>query len=652
MSWIRLLAWWLATIANLPIASAMDDPPRWMPADGVCPWSAADHGLCGRIVSATWSAGEVFLELKNVTQEPLTVPWFISCHDAPLLHPLSGLLPNGLSGRPIAAAAVVGLRWWGADRTWTRASWPGPALPAPAQSPVTPVSAASRPLDLMATVRLEPGQSALCWVAGRGLETTDHVACALDLHGTGQSPGDWVGTLQLGPSPWNGDPSLGAMRSALPMLLPPLADVVDDLTREQGEDDPFHQLWGHNAALASALFVYDPSSVVQRCIARSHGASESNQRILYLFLAAQTLPNDEALRELAGYLDPPRTYPAVVHALRAFFFAARWVPVPAAAVKRLITASESGDAVATQVPRLGPFTLAYLVTDSQVLHVLLTHRNPTYLAYLHQQLHDHPGLDAAYQLSFIGDAAGKDLIMQELRRDVAQLLAHPQQRGQDTGPLDRAIWHAGDLHLREAVPLLLTVLPQHWTGGWCLDALTEIGDPRAIPVLQDLQDHLDDYREDGAPLAADEVQTRRGLIAVALACIAPHDPERLFALLKTYGANAQVAERLGAALGDPLDLGGIPYLQASMRTAVLYDTCWNCCIALRNLHTVSSIHALIECLSYPCITRAFTGHRISTDNLGHLIASCLRDATGLSIGDDAASWEAWWQGVGCHLLGP
>jgi len=642
-----------------PRLTAFDAPPRWLACDSPCPWSQVVNGLCGRIVCADLEQGQVFFELRNVLDRPLSVPWCVYCRDAGWLRPRAPLqLPSGEQGRRCVGAQLLTLRIWDGAGYWRDASWP-PADPGLAPVGYDGIDGAD--YDLLSRCVLAPGERCLGVVASSPVLPGTQCALTLTLHQDATTPEAWSGSLEMGPNPWFFPAHAPPSRSTedVPEHVAPLrfAPVPDGyqagVVRDQYRFNRYVQL---NDDLRAAIDSFRRGSAADYYMGRVLTAQNQAERCYLLEQAAALQVSDEALGKLTNALRPVSDV-AVADALQALDELCGAITFPAWAVARIDAAAQSQAYVLTPGGMEGP-TMAGMVEESALCTRMAYDHQPAYRPVLRRAVTQQHALPAALLLAIYHDQSGSDLILAALR----DLVAHLQPQS-DTNPrqeqefdqqfygLNSAAW---SLHLRAAVPLLLAVRQQRWCNGQVERALAEIGDPAAIPGLQALRSAVAAGTDCSETLTPDAVSTRVLELDLAIATLQPDSAAALKALQGSAGsqplAQARILRQRHGEQGrlTPAELAQA--FKASSSNAV----CKWVVIALSTIRTRACTQALIDCLASPNANRQFPDQVQGADprNVATMLAMVLRDQTGCSLGTDPGPWQAWWQEVGSHLLGP
>ena len=581
-------------------------------------WSQPVNGLVARI-ECLWPGTTAIVRLKNVSDQSLTVPM----------------------GNPRGekAASAFELYVQQGSSPWRKA---------------TPTSRddgpPSPPSDREAWVTLRPGEDCIALVSGFDEQDSgESKRVKTVLRQSDESvPGRWRGVLET--LPWTSESSQRQVLAAgellpFPNHVPPLNYNGSRFINRPPVVSDVEQLYESNRQLLAVLGIYEPAGVCKEFQRRWRAEKTMPMRLLLAGVAAAAGSEEAGLFLLETMKDSD--YVTVVNLHDALSIALDnstsrppdwqpreppdWLVELSLAVLsdyRTVTGMENASFRSGKSPIIASCEtrrLTFALGESKCRKAV-----PLLAERITRREADWDTLNA---LGEIGDA-----------RAVPALVEGVKWGYFDEQLYERAVYALAQLKARDALPALLDDIDYPVS----IDALGQIGDPRALPALR-------------------EIVAARGRIVRDGKSVNPQlDGKRLYAakVALTYLDDKDGVLHLAEMLDDPtlekndrydvvLRLGrrpdprAIPYLVKVIKTDSDYYVVDLAIGDLAELKYRAAVEGLIECFDVAFKAADLgKGEQVTPATYRNRIARSLQRLTGQSFGGDKRQWLRWWRKAG------
>lgn len=214
---------------------------------------------------------------------------------------------------------------------------------------------------------------------------------------------------------------------------------------------------------------------------------------------------------------------------------------------------------------------------------------------------------------------------------------------------DQAVHLLAKLKARDAVPTLLQDIAYPAT----IEALGEIGDPRATPALREIVAAKGRIVQDGKTITPKLDAERLHAARVALTYLAPKDTVvQLAKMLDDPTLDRKHRYDVVLRLGQRPDAQAVPYLVKVIKTDSDYYVIDLAIGVLAEMKSRAAIEGLIECLDVTFKPQDLgKGEHVTAATCRNRIAGSLERITGQSFGGDKQKWLRWWKEVGSKQTG-
>lgn len=263
-------------------------------------------------------------------------------------------------------------------------------------------------------------------------------------------------------------------------------------------------------------------------------------------------------------------------------------------------------------------------------------------AYRAEILEEHAHV--IWSLGYIGDERAIPILVKLLREiDESEVTMEYGRLQPSLGALVSAL---GQLKARESVPSLLRFVQYPEV----IEALANIGDPAALPVLERIAADEGRLTRNGQPLSP-QLEADRYFAARMALCT--WDDDRGAARLLATLADNEVGEdrrlELVRGLARSNHPKTIPVLIDIIRSARGHNCIQTAITALGELKHKAAVAGLIDCFDVDFKEENFgKGGHVTPATYRNNIARTLQQLTNQSFGYDKQQWLQWWQNEGQH----
>jgi HEAT repeat protein len=209
---------------------------------------------------------------------------------------------------------------------------------------------------------------------------------------------------------------------------------------------------------------------------------------------------------------------------------------------------------------------------------------------------------------------------------------------------EQAVYALGRLKARDAVPVLLEDIEYRGV----IDALGEIGDPRALPAMREIVAANGRIVRKGKPVAPERNGERLYAAKVALMQFdIKNGVLRLAEMLDDPTLARNQRYDIVLRLGRQPDPRVIPYLVKLIKIEPDYFIVDLAIGVLAELKYRAAVEGLIECFDVAFKAQDLgKGEHVTPATYRNRIARSLQRITGQSFGGDKQPWLKWWQETG------
>lgn len=241
-------------------------------------------------------------------------------------------------------------------------------------------------------------------------------------------------------------------------------------------------------------------------------------------------------------------------------------------------------------------------------------------------------------LGKIGDSRAIPLLIDLVKQKGPSLQTDPRRPSDDAFlcPVEAL----GNLRAKEAVPVLLEYIEHPDV----IEALENIGDPRAIQPLQNLILAKGKIEKAGVNNDPDLEQHRLAAARIAVASLDPDDHTgRLCELLADASFDQFQRRSVVWRLGDHPDPRAIPFLAKAIKTDESGAVVNQAISVLGVFKYKAAVDVLVDCFSADFQGKEDWKRAYKPEMFRDNIADSLRTLTGQRIGTDKAQWLKWWE---------
>jgi uncharacterized repeat protein (TIGR03803 family) len=605
-------------------------------------WSEPVAGLVARIESV-WQQTVFFVRLKNVSDQPLTVPTGNS-NDKKVSRFFNAFVQQGSS-------------------TWRRASDsdrygqyfpppPKPAAPTDLSGQPRLWTGQEQPAD-RPWITLAPGTSCIAIVVGLDEEDTGEAKSAkIVFRQTDTSdPARWNGVLETPPRPMELSlQQATALRASLPFPehFPALSYDYSGSVNQGPVASAVEQLEGPNRPLIDTPAIYQPARVSKEFERRMEAEKVAPMKLLLASMAASAGSEKAAIFLLDTMKETEyRAVAGLHHALRVANWNCRpdrrkWEPPDWLVELCLAILSDHRTVTGPKGTGFRKGT-SLTISSCETGHLIFALGEskcrdavPLLVERVRRREADWDVLNALGQ---IGDARAAPALIE----GVKQGYFGPE-------PYKTAVHALGKLKSRDAVPVLLEDIEYPET----IDALGEIGDPRAVSALREIVAANGRIVRDGRPVAPEGDAKRFYAARLALTYLDEKDGAlRLAEMLGDPGLERNQRYDVVLRLGRRSDPRTIPYLIRVIKTDSNYFTVDLAIGALAQFKRRAAVEGLIECFDVPFrSTDLGKGQTGTPELLRNRLARGLQMITGQPFGSDKQQWLRWWRETGSKTPEP
>jgi HEAT repeat protein len=615
-----------------------------LPADveALLAWSKPVNGLAARI-EFVWAKRTFFLRLKNVSDEPLSVPTGNPADEkaAPLFElyvqqgssPWRRVAETGDYGRYFSAPFDPAAQVQDANRSRL------PKRQIPERQPTD-----------WPWVALRPGEDCVALVVGSDEDDTGE---AKVVKGVMRQPdasiaGRWSGVLETPRRAMElSYEQERILRAALPFPshFPPLSYDYSGVINQCPIASAVERLHGPNRPLIDMLAVYEPAGVCKEFEQRMRAEKIAPMKLLLASAAAAAGSEEAAMLFLEMMKETD--YRTVIN-LHNTLWITRWnysggppawqkrelpewlvdLYLAILSDNRFVTGLENTNwqkGTSFTISSCETANLVFALGDGKCGKVV-----PLLIERVKRRQADWYTLNA---LGEIGDARAVSVLIESVKGGYF-----------DEQQFELAVYALGKLKARDAVPVLLDDIEYPIS----IETLGEIGDPRAVPALREI------------------VAAKGGIVRKGKPVTPEHDGERLYAakvaLAHLDGENEVL--HLAAMLADPTlernhrydvvmrlgmrpDPRAIPHLVRVIKTDSDHYIIDMAIQALSEFKYKAAVEGLIDCFDVTFKEENLgKGEHVTAATYRNLLARSLQRITGQPFGADKEQWLTWWHEKG------
>lgn len=287
--------------------------------------------------------------------------------------------------------------------------------------------------------------------------------------------------------------------------------------------------------------------------------------------------------------------------------------------------------------------ISYLADEDGDLALTLGEvKCPEAVPYLIERVVTNKGSKSIWALGATGDPRAIPILLDVLKRD-GKTAKYESGAGLSPETFSRAIGALASLHATEAVPALIdySQYPE------VIEALNEIGDRRAVPVLREMVQNEGRVIRDGKELNPKEASARLIKSKIVLATLEEGDAiPRLCALLNDKSFGKYDRRDVIWKLGEQPDPRAIPFLIKLIKTDPSGSVVNQAINVLSAFKYKAAVEGLIDCFDTNFVGKSDWKRAYEPEMFQENIAESLRSITGRKIGLDKKKWLNWWQSEG------
>ncbi len=605
-------------------------------------WSKPVKGLAAR-VEHVWAESVFFVRLKNVSDQPLTVPTGNpSDEKAALLFEL--YVQQGSSPWRRAAETSRYVRYFSAPPEPEGRNRASRGSRLPQQQP------ADRPW-----VTLQPGEDCIALVAGSDEQDSGEakIARVVLRQPDASIPERWSGVLETPPQPIELSlEQYRILRAVLPFPnhFPSLSYDYSGFINQSPMASAAEGLHGPNRPLIDMLKLYEPAGVCKEFKRRMLAEKVMPMKLLLASVAAAAGSEDAAMLFLETTRDTDyRTVVNLHYALWITFWNYSDSPPtwqkgePPDWLVELCLAILSDDRFVTGLNKTNyQEGTSFKVSSCETGHLMFAlgdHKCCKAVPLLIDRVkRGQADFDTLNALGKIGDARATPALIGAFN---AMSKGVHFDGDFDGTAFTKTAYALGELKAHEAVPFFL----KHVECPEIIDCLGEIGDERAVPALREIATAKGRIVHDGKPVNP-ELQDERTFAAnVALARLdGKNEVLHLVEMLADPTLERNHRYDVVLRLARRPDPRAIPHLVKLIKTDLDHHIIDMAIQALSEFKFKAAVEGLIDCFDVVFKEENLgKGEHVTATTYHNLIARSLQRITGQPFGADKQQWLKWWQ---------